>query len=134
MTAPLRRLTLSRTCALPGVLLALVALAMQLAAASVVPFAPAAAGLDRLVAASICHGDGAAWDHGNAPAPHHAPDCAVCPVCQVVAHAGPILATPLAVFAAPALFALRADSLPPSRAPPGAAISAHSARGPPATV
>jgi hypothetical protein len=116
-----------------GLLLALVALAMQVAAASIVPVAAPAAGLDRLLAASICHADGAATDQGHAPAPHHAPDCAVCPICQAIAHAGAILAAPMVAFVAPALVAVRVFALPPARAPPSIAASARFARGPPAT-
>ena len=115
---------------LPGLLLAVVALAIQLAAASVMPFAPlAAAGVDRLVAASICHTS--AHDDGGTPAPRHAPDCAVCPLCHAIAHAGALLAAPAVVAAAPLLLAARAFALPASRAPPRATVSAPSARGPP---
>ncbi len=115
---------------LPGLVLAVVALAIQLAAASVMPFAPlAASGVDRLVAASICHA--ANPDDGGAPAPRHAPDCAVCPLCHAIAHAGALLAAPAVVVAAPLLLVARAFALPTSRAPPPATLSAPSARGPP---
>jgi len=116
---------------LSGLLLALVALVMQIAAASVVPFAGPAASVDRLLAASICHSDGGATDSGGTPARRHAPDCAVCPLCQAIAHAGALLGAPMLVIAAPALLAARLFALPPSRAPPGRAASAASARGPP---
>jgi len=120
---------------LSGLLLTLFALAMQLSAASIVPFAGLpAVGLDRLVAASICHGDGAATDHGGTPTQHHAPDCAVCPLCQAIAHAGALLAVPAVGFATPVLLLARAFALPPARAPPGRTATATSARGPPATL
>ena len=115
-----------------GLLLVSVALAMQLAATGVVPFATLAAGVDRLVAASICHADSAADDPGGAPVHRHVPECAVCPLCQVIAHAGVLLAAPGFGFAAPALLAFRSFAMPPARAPPGRAASATSARGPPA--
>jgi hypothetical protein len=110
-----------------GLLLALVALAIQLAAASVVPFAAlSTASVDRLAAASICHDD-----QGHQPSPHHAPACAVCPLCQAIAHAGALLASPGTVLVAPILAAFRAFALPPARAPPAVATFATSARGPP---
>jgi hypothetical protein len=118
---------------LTGLLLAVVALTMQLAAASVVPFASPILGVDRLLAASICHADDAA-DHGGAPARHHAPDCAVCPLCQAISHAGALLVAPAAGFAVPMLLVARVFVLPLSHAPPGRAASAASARGPPATL
>jgi hypothetical protein len=109
-----------------GLLLALVALAVQLAAVGVVPFAGApAAGVDRLLAVSICHGD------SGTPAGHHAPACTVCPICQAIAHAGVLLASPAFGFVAPAMVAMRAFALPPARAPPGRPTTAASARGPP---
>jgi hypothetical protein len=114
-----------------GLLLVLVALAMQMAMASVVPFAGAAAGVDRLIAASICHSDNGASDQGGTPAPHHSSDCAVCPLCQVVSHAGVLLAVPMAAIVGPVLLTIRAFALPPSRAPPGTGAFATSARGPP---
>ncbi len=117
---------------LNGLLLALVALAMQLAAFGIVPLSGAGIGVDRLLATSICHTD--AGDHGNAPAPHHAPDCAVCPLCQAIAHAGVILASPMAVFASPVLAVTRAFAQPPARAPPSLAASPATARGPPAPL
>ncbi len=127
-TPPWRR----RPIGLSGLLLALVALALQMAAIAIVPYASVAAGVDRLVAASICHSDSAAGDQGGAPAHHHMPDCAVCPLCQAIAHAGVALAAPWAGFAAPVLLAVRPYAMPPPRAPPGRALTAASARGPPA--
>jgi hypothetical protein len=114
-----------------GLLLAVFALALQLAAASVVPWSGLpAAGVDRLIAGSLCHT--AAGDDGGTPAaPHHAPDCAVCPLCHAIAHAGALLAAPAVLLAAPALLVARAFRLPPPRAPPGGARFAASARGPP---
>jgi len=118
-----------------GLLVALFALAMQLSAASTVPFAGLpATGLDKFVAASICHSGAAADDHGGPPAQHHAPDCAVCPLCQAIAHAGVLLAAPLSGFAVPLTLVARTFELLPARAPPGRRATATSARGPPATL
>jgi hypothetical protein len=117
---------------LNGLLLALVALAMQLAAFGIVPFSGAGAGVDRLLATSICHSEAA--DRGGVPAPHHAPACVVCPLCQAIAHGGAILASPMAAFVAPVLVVTRAFAQPPARAPPSLAASPATARGPPATL
>ena len=108
-----------------GLALALVALLMQLAAASVVPLASPAASVERLAAASICH------RHGGAPPAPHTPDCAVCPLCQAIAHAGVLLGAPIAHFAAPVLPPMRAFPTPQSRAVQGPTTFASSARGPP---
>ncbi len=110
-----------------GLTLALVALLMQLVAASVVPFAIPTAGFDRLAAASICHRD------GGKPAPNHRSDCAVCPLCQAIAHAGVLLGAPVAGFAAPVLLAMRVFAMPAFRAMPAPTTFASSARGPPGT-
>jgi hypothetical protein len=114
---------------LPGMLLAIVALALQLAAASVAPWAPAG-GIDRLVAGSICHAAGAG-DQGGAPARHHAPDCAICPLCQAIAHAGVLLGPGFAALPAPIVAAARLALLPPARAPPLRRVAAAAPRGPP---
>lgn len=124
-TPSLRRLPAG----LPGLLLVVFALAMQLAVVSVVPSGDAVMGIDRLVAASICHSGGT--DQGGTPAHRHAPDCAVCPLCQAIAHAGVLLAAPPVWFAGPAVFVAHAYALPPARAPPPRRIAATTARGPP---
>lgn len=108
-----------------GVLLALVALAVQLATASIVlPAAAPSVAMDRLVAASICH-------PGKAPAHRPSPACAVCPLCQAVAQAGVLLASSPIALAAPAVSVWRPALPPPARAPPGHAPTDHYARGPP---
>jgi hypothetical protein len=114
-----------------GLLLALLALAVQLGAASVVPWTGAGR-LDRLLAASICHADGAT---GPAPAQqHHAPDCALCPFCQAIAHASVLLGPAALVFAALAAPPPRIAAPPPARAPPARLAAATSARGPPGPI
>lgn len=116
-------------------LFAVVALAVQLAATSVVPWgAMQGAGIDRLLTASICHGDAAGADQGGAPAHHHTPACAACPLCQAIAQAGLLLGPAGFVFAAPVAALLRITHLPPARAPPARRVAATSARGPPALI
>lgn len=120
---------------LPGLLLAVVALAVQLAAASIVPWMAAPeAGLDGLVAASICHGAAGAADQGGAPSPQRSHDCAICPFCQAIAHAGVLLGPAPAALALPTPAASRVAALPPARAPPTPRIVAARPRGPPALV
>jgi hypothetical protein len=111
--------------------LAALALVVQLAAASVVamPSAPAAS-LDGLIAASLCTGADDAG--GGAPAhDHHAPDCALCPLCHAIAHAGVLLAPPAFAFATPLSERQRPGLPPPPRAPPVRAAGAAYPRGPP---
>jgi hypothetical protein len=117
---------------LPGLLLAVVALTVQLAAASVVPWAAApGAGLDRLIAGSICHGDDAAADQGGAPVRHHAPDCTICPLCQAIAHASVLLGPAAIALVGPTRAASLLAALPPARAPPVQRVAAAAPRGPP---
>jgi hypothetical protein len=112
-----------------GLLLALLAVTVQLAAASVMPLrGTRTETLDRLVAASICHGDAGS---GQGDTRHQLPDCAMCPFCQAIAHAGILLAPTVVALVAPAVAILRAAMPPPSRAPPARRAAAASARGPP---
>jgi hypothetical protein len=110
--------------------LAALALVAQLAAASVVamPTTPAVA-LDGLIAASLC--TGAHDAAGGAPAHHHAPDCTLCPLCQAIAHAGVLLASPAFALDAPPAARERSTLPPPARAPPAHALGAAYPRGPP---
>jgi hypothetical protein len=117
-----------------GLLLAVVALAMQLAAGSLVPRASISDSVDQLIASAICHADSDIPTPNNAPAQHHAPDCAVCPICQAMAQAPMLLSAPMAVLLAPVLRMAASFILPPARAPPGRPATAASARGPPATI
>lgn len=118
----------------PGRLLALLALAVQLAAASVVPLAAASAATpDALVAATICHSGGPAASGGQAPAHHSSHDCALCPLCQTLAQAGVVLGASPAALPLPPVLASRAAALPPVRAPPARLTDAAPwPRGPPA--
>jgi hypothetical protein len=117
-----------------GRLLALIALAVQLAAASVVPFA-AAATAEGLAAAPICHTSATAIADSNTPAPQRWHDCVLCPLCQTVAHAGAVLGPSLAPLPPPVLVAVRSVVLPPVRAPPLRRVAATGyPRGPPVTV
>ncbi len=131
-----RAMSLRDVARLPGLLLVVVALAVQLAAASVVlPVGAARAeGFDRLLAASICHDDAGAAGQGGTPAHHHAPDCALCPLCQAIAHAGVLLGPPVFAWARLAVSVARIVVLPPARAPPARFALATFARGPPALI
>lgn len=111
-----------------GLLLALVALAVQMAAASIVlPLAAPAAMVERMVAASICH---PAHEPANRPAPLQA----VCPLSQAVAQAGMMLAAPAVIVAAPVAVAWRPALPPPARAPPAVSLASAYPRGPPALI
>ncbi len=108
---------------------------MQLAAASVVPWGGLSeVTFDRLVADSICHADADHAGQDRAPARQHRPDCAVCVLCQAVAHVGVLLGPSVFVLAAPAALAAGRAHLPPARAPPALLAAAASARGPPVLI
>ena len=111
-----------------GLLLALMALAVQLAAASItLPLTVPAVTVDRLVASSICH-------PGQAPAHRPAPRHTVCPLLQAVAQAGMLLVAPTVTLDAPAAVAWRPAMPPPARAPPSPALVSAYPRGPPALI
>ena len=117
-----------------GRLLALAALAVQLAAASVVPAsAGAVPGLG--LAAPICHAGGTAGAGDGAPARHHSHDCMLCPLCQVLAQAGTVLGPATTALPAPSGAHSRVVVLPPTRAPPPRfADAAPYSTGPPNAV
>jgi len=110
-----------------GLLLALLALAMQLAFGAVVPRIEIASTLAG--ATAICHAD--ETSDQAPPAPHHPADCPICPLCvslsgpafALTAH--PALPTPRVVMVAPAVV------LPPATAPPSTVVLAARPRGPP---
>ncbi len=131
-----------------GRVLALLALVLQLATASMVPMpalaaAPAslagfdAAGFDAAgfdLGAPICHSpDVTKPDGGSTPQQHHA--CDTCALCQSIAQGGaPLLPGP-AALAPPVRLTGAGSPLPPVRAPPQRRLSAAtSPRGPPAAV
>lgn len=101
-------------------LMALVALVMQLAAASAMPAAaaPLLGGLD----APICH----AAPDSKAPAPHHSKACALCPLCQTLAQSALAIAPSGSAVPLPAARAVR-----PAAWHPAAALPDHRAGGPP---
>ncbi len=109
-----------------GVLLAMLALMMQLAVSTLgMPSVPAQADFSAELAATICHVDTGPVDQNHTPARHHAPDCDICPICQAISHAHLLLTPPLLVLAAPMLLAL-------GLAAPGLLPSLHSHTAPPA--
>jgi hypothetical protein len=120
---------LHRTSA-PGLLLALLALAMQLAFGAVVPKIAVASALAGAIA--ICHADETSDE--APPTPHNPADCPICPLCMALS--GPVLAltthqalpTPRVVVVAPAVI------LPPATAPPSTVVLAARPRGPPAIL
>jgi hypothetical protein len=110
-----------------GLLLALLALAMQLAFGAVIPRIAIASALAG--ATAICHADETPDE--APPTPHNPADCPICPLC--VALSGPAFAltthqalpTPRVVVVAPAVV------LPPATAPPSTVELAARPRGPP---
>lgn len=113
-----------------GRLLSLLALALQLAAASIVlpDGIVRAASLEALAAASICHGTPAA------PHKHHTPVPKACPLIQSIAQAGALLAAATPPLPPPAVMVALTAPLPPARAPPNCTVLAAFPRGPPTPV
>lgn len=122
---------MSRRPSLPGLFLALLALAVQLAVGANVPVTAVPARMQVAALGIICHSD-----HGtNSPAPHHrAPDCQFCPLCGALTTpaptlgSGPFVPTPVSVRTT------QAAPLPPARAPPATYPFAAPPRGPPSLV
>jgi hypothetical protein len=115
-----------------GLLLAVAALAMQLVAGSFAMPRIVPSDFAQALAASICHADAGSSDQGDGSAPHHTPDCAVCPLCQAMAQAQVLLAPMAAVVAVPAMALLRVVLRKSSHARPGRFVTIATARGPPA--
>jgi hypothetical protein len=82
--------------------------------------------------ATICHGDPAGDEAPAGPGQRHAPDCALCPVCQIQSPAAQLLqpAAPV-ILAAPVSRRMAPHVLAEARAPPGTAWRAARPRGPP---
>ncbi len=120
---------------LAGCWLAAIALAVHMAAASMVPWEDTRFGdADWLIANAICYaGDAASGDH-QTPARHPTPKCPVCPLCQAIAHAGPLLIPPGPILVPPVPVKLRVAMPPPVRAPPIRMAGAAFPRGPPVLV
>lgn len=116
-----------------GLHLALLALAMQFAAGSLVVSPLLLTQADP----TICHADaahaGTGGGTGQAPAAPHVP-AAICPVLLAMGLAAPVLAAPPVSLPAPQHVVMRAAPLPPARAPPVYRVASAKPRGPPHQV
>jgi hypothetical protein len=110
-----------------GLLLALLALVVQLAFGAIVPRIESAAALDG--ATTICHVDGNS--HQEPPARHYPADCTVCPLCTTLNPSAFALPAGLASLPPPVLVVAEAVVLPPPTAPPSIVVLAARPRGPP---
>jgi len=117
-----------------GLLLAVVALAMQLAAGSFAMPRIVPTDFAQALQASICHADAGGSDQGDGQAPHHTPDCTVCPLCQAMGQAHVLLAPMAVVVAMPVLALVRLVQRQASHVRPGRIVTFATARGPPATL
>lgn len=117
----------------PSLILAMVALAGQVALGALLPAQRTAQdGLATLAAASVlCQPD---QTHHNGRTHHHAPAKAACPLNQAIAQAGILLDPPAFVLTVPLLPVLRTSFPPPVRAPPAIRIAAAFPRGPPPLI
>jgi hypothetical protein len=115
-----------------GLILALLALASQLAAGATVPDAIAQIAAPLSGFGTICH-TGAPAD--TPPAHHHtAPDCQACLLCAALATPAPVLSSGPALPAPGTVQTTLAAPPPPSRAPPAVDFLAARPRGPPILV
>jgi hypothetical protein len=112
-----------------GLHLALLALAMQFAAGSLVVSPLLLIQADPI----ICHADAGHAGTSQAPAAPHVP-AAICPALLAIGLASPVLASPPAILPAPRRIVLRAAPLPPARAPPPYRVASANPRGPPHPV
>jgi hypothetical protein len=113
-----------------GLLLALLALTMQLAFGAVVPRFEVASALAGAMA--ICHAD--ETSDQAPPAPHHPTDCPICPLCVSLSAAAFALSARAALPAPRVVVVARAAVLPPAIAPPAIVVFAARPRGPPAIL
>lgn len=119
---------------------ALVALVMQLFAASIVlPMAAPEGGPDLLISGAMHalhhHVHHAATAPGKGQHGPNAPCCPSCPLCRAVAHATPLLLPPAMVaIGAPQVMFARAAPPPSARAPPSRVAAAAWPRGPPRLI
>src|SRR5579875_306734 len=123
-----------------GRLLALTALAIQLAAASIVPSVvisdePSA----DFLGFPICHAAYPADDaDGNAPKRgpknQQGPDCALCPFCQAIVHAGGLLVPSTSAPFVPLVVVGQAALSPSCQRFPARAVAAAYPRGPPSLI
>jgi hypothetical protein len=91
---------------------------------------PSAEGAPRLSGLGvICHGD--ARSRAPASAPHHAPDCALCPLCASLAAPTAMLVPPSPMVWPPTLAIVSAVVSPPATGPPVREAGTSQPRGPP---
>ena len=117
-----------------GLLLAVVALVVQLAAGGLAMPRVVPTDFAQALAASICHADAGGADQGDGSSPHHTPDCVVCPLCQAMAQAHVVLAPAAVVVAMPVLVLVRVALGRASQGRAGRFFTISTARGPPATL
>ena len=108
-----------------GLLAALLALSAQLAFGAAVP-QPA---LGEVGFGIICH----SGTNGAAPTQpgHHAPDCALCPLCVALAMPGPTLTAPPPMPVPGVVVVLASCMPPPQTGPPYFPVRSARPRGPP---
>jgi hypothetical protein len=115
-----------------GLLLAVMALMGQLAVGAAVPLQDEAA--ERLntfeAALILCHSGTGSTPSQQAPLHHHF-DCALCPLCQVLAHYSVVLTSAPFLPEPPAGMTLRTRGVAAARAPPAPAVASAYPRGPP---
>jgi hypothetical protein len=129
-----QRTTQRPVCSLPGLLLAVLALVSQLALGAIV-LPDVAEAQEQSVAALdaisvLCQSPTPALPD-RAPAHHHCPDCALCPLCVALAMQGVVLASGPEMPPPSCQSVSRVALPPPARAPPAQPHTTPLPRGPP---
>jgi hypothetical protein len=107
--------------------LVMLALCVQLVLGAWVPSAEGAPRLTGL--GVICHADAGSRPPGSTP--HHAPDCALCPLCTALAAPLALLAPPPPMVSPRTAVLVSTIILPPATVPPLRESKASQPRGPP---
>jgi hypothetical protein len=119
---------------IPGLLLASIALAGQLALGAIVPtdgpMQGTLSGLESL--GVICHSPGPGDPDQPSTPDHRTPDCAICPLCVALAAPAMVVLVPAPVLPAPTIvLAARSSGPVQARAPPSEPLRTARPRGPP---
>jgi hypothetical protein len=115
-----------------GLFLAVIALMGQVAVGSVAPAQNMVAEQARALEAVLilCHSDNGSTPSQPNPLHHHT-DCALCPLCQVLAHYNVVLTGSPPLPTPSTSMTMRARGVPTARAPPAPILVSAYPRGPP---
>jgi len=118
-----------------GVLIAAIALAGQIALGALVPqgTTPETQLAELATTSFICHSEDKPDSRDGKPH-HHAPDCALCPLCQAIAQSGALIHPSAISLLVPLIAPVSNAVPPPSRATPLFGLATVYPRGPPPLI